>query len=93
MVGAETFGYDIDFLLDLDLLSFDRLMQQSRECRNMRMLEEASIMRIAVNSGFSGEDKPFEALRAAYEPAYLQEALEQDKIQQSAKRLSKLFGG
>jgi len=91
VVGAETFHFDLDYLLDLDVLSFDRLLQKARDARNQRLMEEADILRIAVNSGFSGEDKPFKALLEAYQPADLRAAEEEERIQQSARKLANLF--
>jgi len=68
-------------------------MSQSREVRNERLLEEAGVMRVAVNSGFSGDDSAFESLRDAYAPADLREAEEAAKIQQSVKQITRLFSG
>lgn len=93
MVGADTFHFDLDYLLDLDTLSFDRLLQQARDARNARLMEEAAIMRICVNSGFSGEDKPFKQLRDAYTPEHLKEAEDQQRIERDMRRLGQLFGG
>ena len=50
-------------------------------------------MRVAVNSGFSGDDSAFESLRDAYAPADLREAEEAAKIQQSVKQITRLFSG
>lgn len=68
-------------------------MQKTRDARNERLLEEARITQMAVNSGFSGEEKPMQALEDAYMPEALKEERDQQRIGQSARRLQQLFGG
>lgn len=87
------YGYDLELLLDMDLLSFDRLMDQSREIRAMHQIEEARILRLAVGSAFSGETKAFDEFVRAYTPEALREKDDQVKIAASAKKLQRLFGG
>jgi len=79
--------------MGLDILAFDRLIDKSRDVRHSRLIEEASILRVAVNSGFSGDDKVFKSFVESYTPEYLREEQESEKIKRSVKQISKLFGG
>ena len=83
----------MEYLLDLDLMSFDKLMDRSREVRGMRLMEEARIMHVAVGSAFGGDGKAMDEMAKAYMPGDLRERDEREKIKSSARQLNKLFGG
>lgn len=89
------FGYPLDYLLDLDLLSFDRLIEKAREARNADLVERARIALVTVAAGFNGGDaaKAFDEMLEAYAPASEQETRTQQKVQQSISGLQKLLGG
>lgn len=83
------FGFDIEYLLDLDLASFDRLMLKAREARGAMLLEEAAVTRTAV----WGDEKAWKSLTEAYTPDRLKEQHTKEKITKSVRQLHKLFGG
>lgn len=79
--------------MGLDILSFDRLIQQAQDIRKERLIEEASILRLAVGSAFSGESKPFEQFVTDYSPEHLQQEQENEMIGKSVRQLKDIFGG
>ena len=66
---------------------------QAGEIRNQRLIEEASIMRLAVGTAFSGENKPFDQFVSDYSPEHLRKQQEEEKIVRSTRQLKDLFGG
>lgn len=68
-------------------------MERCRELRNVRLMEEAKITRIAVASAFGGNDKAFDEMVDSYSPEALRQQNEEEMIQTNARKLQRLFGG
>lgn len=83
------YHFQLEFLLDLDIFSFDRLVEQARDVRNSDLREQAIAMRVA----FNGDQKQFGDFFDSLAPAADRAAAEAKKVAQSFEKLKSVFGG
>lgn len=83
------------WLLDLDILSLDRLLKVSNDARNSDIQERADNTMLAIAAATSGGDaaKAFDAQMERYASAAEREAAHQQKLADGFKAAKKLFGG
>lgn len=89
IVAVSSYHFPLDFLLDLDILSFDRLMGRAQDARNSQIRENAVAMRVA----FNGDQKQFEEFFESLLPTSQKEAIQERKIADGHEKLKKMFGG
>lgn len=85
----------MDWLLDQDILSLDRLLDVSNDARNADLRERAYNTYSAIAAATAGGDayKDFDARMARYTSAAEREAQHQKKLAEGLKAAKKLFGG
>jgi hypothetical protein len=89
ILAVSCYHFQLDFLLDLDVFSFDRLVDRARDVRNAELREQAIAMRVA----FNGDSKQFEQFFDSLAPAGERAAAEAKKVAQGFQKLKGLFGG
>ena len=83
-----SYHFPIDYLLDLDIFSFDRLLEVARYAKNTERREDFYVMNVAVN----GDEKAFKAFYESFSNES-PEVAEQKRIAESMKKVGELFGG
>ena len=83
-----SYHFPIDYLLDLDIFSFDRLLEVARYAKNTERREDFYVMNVAVN----GDEKAFKAFHESFSNES-PEVAEQKRIAESMKKVGELFGG
>lgn len=83
-----SYHFDIQFLLDLDVISLDRLLEIARRAKNSEHRTFAILTRGAMNA----EAKDFQNLLDEFSPES-REDVEARKVQEGTAALKKLFGG
>lgn len=85
----------MDWLLDLDIVSLDRLLKVSNDTRNSDLRERAYNNYMAIAAATAGGDasKAFDARLAQYDSAAEREAQHQKKLAEGLQAAKKLFGG
>ncbi len=89
IVAVSSHHFPLDFLLDLDIVSFDRLLGRAHDAKNSELRENAVAMRVA----FNGDQKQFEEFFESLLPVTQKEAIQERKIADGHDKLKKLFGG
>lgn len=83
-----SYHFPIDYLLDLDIFSFDRLLEVARYAKNTERREDFYVTNVAVN----GDEAAFRALQDNLSNES-PDAKEKRKVAEGMKKVEELFGG
>lgn len=87
-LGTVTYGYSPEFLLSLDIFSFDRLLEIAHRVKNAEYQNQAIILRQA----FGGDEKQFKSLLDSLSSEDPREK-ESKKAKDGFNAIVKMFGG
>lgn len=86
-MAVTQFGFDIDFLYNLDVFGFDHLISLASKAYNQQLLSQATAMRFAMNA----DQKQWEGYVDSLTKD--QEQIEAEQFKKSAAALTRMFGG
>jgi hypothetical protein len=83
------YHFELPYLLDLDILSFDQLLTLCREVADQKLLEQAVAMRYAMNA----DQKQFKEFQKAYSHSNSESPQTEQDLHRNLTKLKRVFGG